>query len=134
MKILFLGDVVGNVGCLKIAESLSNQIKKNKIDFVIVNGENADTSGVAHYPLDVIEIFISKDQDFASFTLLVCPDDFTESSGPPVGHGRLESSFIRQALLCQGDVEIPMACLEYHVTTVPLVAGCTKPRLDKMEL
>ena len=46
MKILFLGDVVGNVGCLKIAESLSNQIKKNKIDFVIVNGENADTSGV----------------------------------------------------------------------------------------
>ena len=45
MKILFLGDVVGNVGCLKIAESLSNQIK-NKIDFVIVNGENADNSGV----------------------------------------------------------------------------------------
>ena len=46
MKILFLGDVVGLSGCSKIIESLSDQIKKNNIDFVIVNGENADMSGV----------------------------------------------------------------------------------------
>ncbi len=46
MRILFLGDVVGNAGCLKITGNLSNQIKKNKIDFVIVNAENADDSGV----------------------------------------------------------------------------------------
>ena len=46
MRILFLGDVVGNVGCNKIIDNLENQIKKNEIDFVVVNGENADESGV----------------------------------------------------------------------------------------
>ena len=46
MRILFLGDVVGNAGCSKITENLSQEIKKNEIDFVIVNGENADMSGV----------------------------------------------------------------------------------------
>ena len=43
MKILFLGDVVGAPGCSKIINDLSNQIKKRKIDFVIVNAENAAT-------------------------------------------------------------------------------------------
>ena len=46
MKILFLGDVVGNSGCNKLVENLPIQIKKKKIDFVIVNGENADETGV----------------------------------------------------------------------------------------
>ena len=46
MKILFLGDIVGNSGCLKISKNLFNQIKIKKIDFVIANGENADQSGV----------------------------------------------------------------------------------------
>ena len=46
MRILFLGDVVGNSGCLKITQNLSNEIKKNEIDFVIVNAENADETGV----------------------------------------------------------------------------------------
>jgi Uncharacterized protein conserved in bacteria len=46
MRILFLGDVVGISGCSKIKNNLLDQIKKNKIDFVIVNGENAAESGV----------------------------------------------------------------------------------------
>ena len=46
MKILFLGDVVGISGCSKIKKDLLNQIQKNKINFVIVNGENADETGV----------------------------------------------------------------------------------------
>ena len=46
MKILFLGDIVGDAGCSKIMNNLLNQIKINKIDFVIVNGENAATAGV----------------------------------------------------------------------------------------
>ena len=46
MRILFLGDVVGNSGCSKIKETLFEEIKKNEIDFVIVNGENADETGV----------------------------------------------------------------------------------------
>jgi len=46
MRILFLGDVVGNSGCSKIVEDLPSQKKQRHIDFVIVNGENADESGV----------------------------------------------------------------------------------------
>ena len=46
MRILFLGDVVGSSGCSKIVSDLPNQIKENKIDFVIVNGENAANMGV----------------------------------------------------------------------------------------
>ena len=46
MKILFLGDVVGTSGCSKIVDNLLNQIRVNKIDFVIVNAENADKTGV----------------------------------------------------------------------------------------
>ena len=46
MRILFLGDVVGISGCSKIYNNLFDQIKKNNIDFVIINGENADETGV----------------------------------------------------------------------------------------
>ena len=46
MKILFLGDVVGISGCSKVMNNLLSQIEKNKIDFVIVNGENAAETGV----------------------------------------------------------------------------------------
>jgi len=45
MRILFLGDVVGITGCSKVIEQLPFQIKQKKIDFVIINGENADDSG-----------------------------------------------------------------------------------------
>ena len=46
MRILFLGDVVGISGCSKIMNNLLDQIRKNKINFVIVNGENAAEEGV----------------------------------------------------------------------------------------
>ncbi len=46
MRILFLGDVVGSSGCSKLVENLPSQKKQREIDFVIVNGENADKSGV----------------------------------------------------------------------------------------
>jgi len=46
MKILFLGDIVGNSGCEAVKKYLPKKIKENKIDFVIVNGENAAKEGV----------------------------------------------------------------------------------------
>ena len=46
MKILFLGDVVGVSGCSKIINNLLIEIKSKKIDFVIVNAENAADQGV----------------------------------------------------------------------------------------
>jgi len=46
MRILFLGDVVGISGCSKLTNNLLNEINRNKIDFVIVNGENSAAQGV----------------------------------------------------------------------------------------
>ena len=46
MRILFLGDVVGVSGCSMILKNLLSQIENKKIDFVIVNGENAAEPGV----------------------------------------------------------------------------------------
>jgi len=46
MRILFLGDVVGVSGCSKLMNSLLEEIESKKIDFVIVNGENAAEQGV----------------------------------------------------------------------------------------
>ena len=46
MKILFLGDVLGPSGCKSVKGYLPQIKKKNKIDFVIANGENAADSGV----------------------------------------------------------------------------------------
>ena len=46
MRILFLGDIVGRSGRLAIIKNLKDILKKKKIDFVIVNGENAADEGV----------------------------------------------------------------------------------------
>ena len=46
MKIFFLGDIVGKSGRTAINKNLKQIIKDKKIDFVVVNGENADQSGV----------------------------------------------------------------------------------------
>ena len=46
MKILFLGDVVGISGRSALLNNLLSEIKKKKIDFVVVNGENAADTGV----------------------------------------------------------------------------------------
>ncbi len=46
MRILFLGDIVGNSGFNSVKINLPKIIKKKEIDFVCVNGENAATDGV----------------------------------------------------------------------------------------
>ena len=46
MRILFLGDIVGDSGCNSLKKNLSNILKKRDIDFVIANGENAAKEGV----------------------------------------------------------------------------------------
>ena len=46
MKILFLGDIVGESGCAAVIKHLPITIKEKKIDFVIANGENAANEGV----------------------------------------------------------------------------------------
>ena len=46
MKIFFLGDIVGRSGCLSVKKNLHKIIKKNDINFVIVNGENAADNGL----------------------------------------------------------------------------------------
>ena len=46
MKILFLGDIVGDSGLEAVKKFLPIKIKEKKIDFVIANGENAAKEGV----------------------------------------------------------------------------------------
>ena len=46
MNILVLGDVVGPSGVKAVTTELPKIIKEKKIDFVIINGENAADSGV----------------------------------------------------------------------------------------
>ena len=46
MNILVLGDVMGPSGVKAIKEKLPRIIKEKKVDFVIINGENAADSGV----------------------------------------------------------------------------------------
>jgi hypothetical protein len=46
MNILILGDIMGPSGRKAIIEKLPDLIKKQKLDFVIVNGENAADPGV----------------------------------------------------------------------------------------
>ncbi len=46
MKILFLGDIVGRSGCNSVEKNLPKIIEQKKIDFCIVNGENAADEGV----------------------------------------------------------------------------------------
>jgi len=45
MNLLILGDVMGASGRIALLKKLPNLIKKNKINFVIVNGENASDDG-----------------------------------------------------------------------------------------
>ena len=45
MNILILGDIMGASGRKALSNKLPNLIKINKIDFVIVNGENASDDG-----------------------------------------------------------------------------------------
>ena len=46
MNILFLGDIVGSSGYEAVKKYLPKKIEEKKIDFVIVNGENAAKEGV----------------------------------------------------------------------------------------
>ena len=46
MNILFLGDIVGDTGCISVKKNLPNIIKDKSIDFVVANGENAAKEGV----------------------------------------------------------------------------------------
>lgn len=47
MKILVIGDIIGNSGVNKIKETIPNFKKENNIDFIIANAENsADGMGI----------------------------------------------------------------------------------------
>ena len=43
MKILAVGDIVGNIGLNKLKEDLPKIIEEENIDFVVVNAENTST-------------------------------------------------------------------------------------------
>ena len=57
MNILVLGDIVGPSGREAIIKKLPNLIKQKKIDFVIINGENAADPGVGITKKNAEEFF-----------------------------------------------------------------------------
>jgi len=59
MNILILGDIVGPSGVEAIKRKLPELIKKKKIDFVIVNGENAADSGCGITKINADEFFMA---------------------------------------------------------------------------
>lgn len=55
MKVLFIGDVVGNVGCQFLRKKLPALKREYQADMVIVNGENsADGNGITVYSAEQI--------------------------------------------------------------------------------
>ena len=57
MNILILGDIMGPSGREAIIKKLPNLIEQKKIDFVIVNGENAADPGVGITKKNVEQFF-----------------------------------------------------------------------------
>ena len=57
MNILILGDIVGPSGRKALIKKLPNLIKEKKLDFVIVNGENAADSGLGITKRNTEEFF-----------------------------------------------------------------------------
>ena len=57
MNILILGDIVGPSGREALINKLPNLIKRKKLDFVIINGENAADSGVGITKKNTEEFF-----------------------------------------------------------------------------
>ena len=58
MKILFLGDVVGQSGCVAIKKNLQKIINQENIDFTVVNGENSADDGVG-ITQNIVDEFLS---------------------------------------------------------------------------
>ena len=67
MNILLLGDVMGPSGRKAITEKLPNIIKKKKLDFVILNGENAADPGVGITKKIVEEFLVNNKTNLNSF-------------------------------------------------------------------
>ena len=57
MKILILGDLMGNSGKKALQENLQKIIKEENIDFTIVNGENAAEDGKGITKDIAVELF-----------------------------------------------------------------------------
>ena len=57
MNILILGDIFGIPGIKAIKDNLAKIIAEKKIDFVVVNGENAADSGVGITKENTLDLF-----------------------------------------------------------------------------
>ena len=95
MKILILGDVMGASGRKVIANKLPELIKKNKIDFVVVNGENAadDGRGITK---DIAEEFFTYGVD------VITSGNHIWDKGETTNYIEKENRLLRPANLIEG--------------------------------
>ena len=63
MNILVVGDVVGPSGVLAIKKNLPKIISEKKVDFVILNGENAANNGLGISKQNSEDFFNAKKKD-----------------------------------------------------------------------
>lgn len=95
MKVLFIGDVVAQVGCDFLQRSLAEFKRTHEVDIVIANGENsADGNGITPYSADMlvkggVDVITSGNHIFKRYEILeyldatphiLRPANFTEEA------------------------------------------------------
>ena len=73
VKILAVGDVCGEPGLGYLEKNLRNYRKENGIDFVVVNGENANVVGVTPRQADAIFRAGADVITLGNHTWTICP-------------------------------------------------------------
>ena len=130
MRILFLGDVVGVSGCSKLMNSLLTEIKLKKIDFVIVNGENAASQGVG-LTKEICQDFFNCGVDVITTgkSSLECSKLVTKLNSEIVGYACLidrtnGKSKIKNKIISQVEISIPTFNkndLPEHLKSIPAI-------------
>lgn len=138
MKILFIGDIVGQASCDYLESRLSAIVRENEIDIVIANGENsADGNGITPQTaaqllragVDVIttgnhglqrkEIFSFMDEN----ERIIRPANFGENV-PGRGLCELDMGFCKVAVInLQGNVFMPFAADNPFVAADRVISG-----------
>ena len=95
MKILFLGDVMGRAGRQAVSENLPRLRAEWKLDFVVVNGENASSG--AGLTADHARVLLAAGAD----CLTLGDHAFDQKDMPGRGHRVFSDARGRKVLVCQ---------------------------------
>ena len=145
MRLLFLGDVVGRAGRKAVVEHLPDLITRYKLDFVVVNGENA--AGGFGITETIVQDFLDAGADAVTLgnhafdqrdalvfierqDRLIRPLNYP-SGTPGRGTGLYRARNGAEVLVMQGmgrvfmpELDCPFRAIEAEVAACPLKSGC----------